>query len=159
MSEQLHQLAGRIRRALEELEVLVRRIEEGWRRAEQSADDYFIDSVALNLHGFYSGVERIFQLVATVIDGVKPEGQHWHRALLEQMATERAGIRPAVISASTRANLDEYRGFRHVVRNVYSFTFDPARMETLVLNVRSVFEQIRAELLAFADFLDEQPSV
>jgi len=49
-----------------------------------------------------------------------PAGEHWHQLLLEQMASEIGGVRPAVISDATRQALDEYRGFRHVVRNVYT---------------------------------------
>lgn len=29
-----------------------------------SDQDIYLDSVALNLHGFYSGLERLFELVA-----------------------------------------------------------------------------------------------
>ena len=52
--------------------------------------------------------------------------------------------------------LDEYRGFRHVVRNVYAFRFDQAKVQKLVQEVPAVFSQVRAELLAFADFLEQQ---
>jgi hypothetical protein len=41
------------------------RIETGWQRVRQSSDDYYLDGVALNLPSFYSGLERIFELVAT----------------------------------------------------------------------------------------------
>lgn len=72
------------------------------------------------------------------------------------MSKEVTGIRPAVISQQTLKRLDEYRGFRHVVRNVYTFHFDEAKLEKLVMGVEGVFTQVRAEILAFADFLDAQ---
>lgn len=50
-------------------------------------DDYYLDSVALNLHGFYSGLERVFEKVASTIDGSVPSAANWHRELLNQMAT------------------------------------------------------------------------
>ena len=65
-------------------------------------------------------------------------------------------IRPAVISQQTLKRLDEYRGFRHVVRNVYTFHFDEAKLEKLVMGASDAFTQVRAEILAFADFLDAQ---
>jgi len=58
--EELGGLANRIRQELDELERVVNRIREGWDRARRSNDDFYLDAVALNLHGFYSGLERIF---------------------------------------------------------------------------------------------------
>ena len=64
MTEDLSQLAVRLRGELDELDRVVGRVNEGWRRAQGAADDYYLDGVALNLHGFYAGLERIFELVA-----------------------------------------------------------------------------------------------
>ena len=64
------------------------------------------------------------------------------------------GVRPAVISDSVRLGFDEYRGFRHVVRNVYTYKFDSARIDKLTEKAGPLFTRLRAELLAFADFLD-----
>ena len=115
-----------------ELRQLLRRVEEGWQRAEHSGDDYYLDGVALNLHGFYNGLERLFERTATVVDGSLPQGENWHQVLLKQMTREVTSVRPAVISERSYTLLDEYRDFRHVVRNVYTFKFDPAKMEGLV---------------------------
>jgi hypothetical protein len=115
-----------------------------------------LDGVALNLHGFYSGLERIFELIATTIDGVKPEGENWHQALLQQMTEDQSAIRPAVLSNQVKVELDVYRGFRHVVRNVYTYKFDPAKIKTLVENAPKLFSSLQAELVAFAEFLEQQ---
>jgi len=156
VKSQLHQLAERIRDELAELEQVQQRIEAGWHRVQSSNDDYYLDGVALNLHGFYSGLERIFELIVTRVDSTKPTGENWHQALLVQMTTEAPGVRPAVISTLTHSQLDEYRGFRHIVRNVYTFKFDPAKIEKLVMNVQVTLAQVRAELLAFAEFLEQR---
>lgn len=156
MNDKLLQLAARIRDELLDLERVVGRVTEGWRRAQRSADDYYLDGVALNLHGFYAGLERIFELVATTVDRTKPEGENWHQALLLQMATEKPAVRPAVISESACRQLDEYRGFRHVVRNVYTFKFDPTKVGKLVDGAPRLFAQTRAELEAFAGFLEQR---
>ncbi len=134
------------------------RIDEGWQRAQSSADDYYVDSVALNLHGFYSGLERIFAMIATAVDMNLPEGNQWHYQLLQQMTQEIPGVRPAVISEETCALLDEYRGFRHVVRNVYALELDPNRIEPLVEKIPVLFAQVKAELLAMAALLEQQAS-
>jgi len=83
-------------------------------------------------------------------------GANWHQTLLRQMAVEIPRVRPAVISSGSYELLDEYRGFRHVVRNVYTFHFDPARIKRLVEQAPVVFNRVRPELVAFADFLREQ---
>ena len=112
--------------------------------------------MALSLHGFYAGLERLFELTATTIDGSLPQDANWHQVLLHQMAVEVSLVRPAVISEETRDALDEYRGFRHIVRHVYTFTFDPVKVRRLVEAVPAVFAQVRLELLAFAGFLEKR---
>jgi len=50
MSERLERLAERIFDELKDLERVVGRVQEGWRRTQQSDDDLYLDGVALNLH-------------------------------------------------------------------------------------------------------------
>jgi hypothetical protein len=156
VSERLPRLAERIRGELTDVDQVIKRAQEGLHRARRSHDDYYLDDVALNLHSFYAGLERLFQLIATVIDGSLPQGANWHQVLLQQMATEVPCTLPAVISEATRDALDEYRGFRHIVRHVYTFKFDPVRMQRLVEGVPAAFAQACVELSAFADFLEER---
>lgn len=156
MNKRLLNLAQRISDELGELERIIERAQEGWRRSQQLSDDLYLDGVALNLHSFYSGLERLFELIATGIDGILPQGANWHRVLLEQMASEVPRARPAVISEITCEALDEYRGFRHIVRHVYTFQFDAVRVQRLVEGAPTVFAQVRSELLAFANFLRQR---
>jgi hypothetical protein len=156
VSDRLFRLADRIRDECQHLARVVDRAQEGWSRAEKSTDDLYLDGVALNLHGFYAGLERLFEIIAATVDGDVPRGENWHQMLLEQMASEIGGVRPAVISDETRRILDEYRGFRHVVRNVYTFRFDPVKIQRLVDDAPRAFSQARAELLAFASFIEQQ---
>jgi len=155
VSNRLLNLSERIRSEVVDLESVIDRIKEGWQRSKRSGDDYYLDSVALNLHGFYSGLERIFELIASSVDSRKPNDKEWHKTLLYQMAQEVPQVRPAVISEKSRNRLDEFRGFRHVVRNVYTFKFDPEKVEKLATEVPGLFADIIPELLAFADFLQE----
>ena len=128
---------------------------EGYQRARRTHDDYYLDGVALNLHGFYSGLERIFEQIAGTLDDSLPQGENWHQLLLFQMAEELAGVRPAVISKEICWQLDEYRGFRHIERNVYTYHFDPDRIEKLVVATPGLFISVKQELLAFASFLEQ----
>jgi hypothetical protein len=153
--EELAKLAERIRQELGEISRVVTRTSEGWDRARRSNDDYYLDSVALNLHGFYSGFERLFTQIAEVVEGDLPHGESWHQLLLRRMMTEVPRIRPAVISKETGVKLYDYLGFCHVVRNGYAYKFDPDKLEKLVRSVPDLFAQLKAELLAFAVFLEQ----
>lgn len=50
MNDDLSRLADRIRDNLFEIETVLERINEGWQRYSSTSDDYYLDSVALNLH-------------------------------------------------------------------------------------------------------------
>jgi hypothetical protein len=153
--EIVKELVERINQELGEIPRVLARMNESWELFRRSNDDHFIDAVALNLHGFYLGIERILTHVAETIDGNLPRGENWHLVLLEQMMTEVPKVRPAVISTKTVMKLDEYRRFRHVVRNVYTYNLDPAKVEKLVSSAPELFAQIKAELRAFARFLEQ----
>ncbi len=51
-----------------------------------------------------------------------------------------------MISKTTQRMLDEYRGFRHVVRNVYASVLSEERLKALVDGLLSCFTRFREEL-------------
>jgi len=155
MKTEFAALAARIREALFDLERVVKRAELLIRKAQQSQDDGYMDGVALNLHGFYAGVEHIFKDIARNLDRTLPEGPDWHQDLLLQMASEISSLRPPVIASETRYGLDEYRGFRHVVRNVYTFNINPARLMQLTQSLQECYRTLSHDLNQFCEFLDE----
>ena len=150
-----HAVAGRIRQELTALETVAARAGGAWAEVTEGPGGYHVDAAALNLHGFYAGLERVFLIVAERIDGSVPSGAAWHQELLRQMAVDLPYIRPAVISEQLAAELDRYRGFRHVVRNAYAYVLDARRVGELVEGLPSALARLRAELITFADVLDE----
>ena len=148
-------VAGRIKQELAALEAVAARAGGAWAAATLSPDDYYVDAAALNLHGFYAGLERVFLIVAERIDKSVPSDASWHQELLRQMAAELPDTRPAVISEQLATQLDRYRGFRHVVRNVYAYVLDPRRVGELVEGLPPTLKRLRAELTGFAEALDE----
>jgi hypothetical protein len=109
--------------------------------------------VALNLHSFYSALERIFELIALELDGGTLGGESWHTELLRQMSLDVPDVRPAVLQPDSAARPDEYRKFRHRIRNIYATNLDPDRMGLLVVGLPALWQEIRQELAAFAAFL------
>lgn len=150
-------LANRIREEMVDLEQIVSRAESAIKaaRGRPQDKDFYVDSAALSLHDIYAGLERVFQQIAATVDNSVPSGKDWHRDLLRQMSAEIPDLRPAVLSDDSVSALDEYLRFRHVVRNVYAFSFDPEQIERLVKHVRTAFMQTRGELLVFANFLEQ----
>ena len=150
-------VAARLRTELPSLEQLVARANTALERAARQPQDqdYFLAAAALDLHGFYTGLERLFELIAEDVDRAHPGGSHWHRDLLAQMALEIERVRPGVLAPETSAALTDYLDFRHIVRNVYTFNLRPERVAELVRDLRPTFELVRRDLTAFARFLED----
>lgn len=148
-------LARRIRDELVELERVVNRSQNAWKTFDDDPQQvYAIDAVALNLHGFYSGLERILENVAIQIDGELPKGQSWHKELLHQMSDDIPDVRPPVFSKQFIPQIDEFLRFRHLVRNLYADYLEPNRVGKLVVLLTTVWPQLQNELNSFATFLE-----
>lgn len=150
------ELAERFRGELEDIDQIVQRTLHAWERVQTSTSDQdiYLDAVALNLHSFYSGLERLFELVARHLDRNLPSSETWHRDLLQAMAHDVPNVRPALIDPDSANALDEFRRFRHLVRNVYTINLIPAKMAGLLQVLPKRWSLLRDELLAFANFLD-----
>lgn len=150
-------LQRRIEEEIAEVERSVATALRHWHSAETSASDQeaYVNSVALNLHSFYTGLERIFELVAAELDESTPRGSSWHQELLRQMALDLGEARPPVISRDTANRLDEYRKFRHRVRSLYAAHLDPDRMRDLVRTLPEVWRQARQDIEQFLAYLDQ----
>jgi hypothetical protein len=121
MIPSFRELIERLRGEIHELDNVVERALRGWPKAQNPSpeQEFFLDSVALNLHGFYAGVERLFELIGRRIDQKVPSGEAWHRDLLRQMSQDLPDVRPAMISQESAVALDKFRRFRHLVQNIY----------------------------------------
>jgi hypothetical protein len=154
MSARLQVLAEYLRSQLPDLNRAVERAIALHAKAVRQGDVDYLDGVALNLHSFYMGVEEIFTRIARDVDESLPDGAQWHIVLLSQMTLSIPALRPQVISSETRHRLDEYRGFRHVVRNIYTFNLVPSKINELVANLPSCQERFVSDIEAFCVFLD-----
>ena len=148
-------LISRIESELQNLDLLKEKIFRGWEKCLISSDSFYLDSVALNLHGYYSALERIFVIIARTFNGGIPNGTFWYHELRVQMETAIKKIRPAVITDDLCQKLDEYRAFRHIVRNVYSFSFSAARIEPLVSHLSELSKQLDFEIRKFLKIIEE----
>lgn len=104
-----------------------------------------VTALATVLHSFYNGIEKIFVIIGKEIDGKIPSGIKWHRDLLIQMNYSNAR-REWRLSNERMLSLNEYLGFRHFFRHVYSFQLSWDKLEGLSRNMISVWDQIKSEL-------------
>ena len=88
------------------------------------------------------------------IDGELPNGPTWHKDLLWLMTKDKPDVRPAIISRDVAMALDDFRRFRHIVRNVYTMSLVPEKMSPLTSALERLWPILRAELSAFADFVE-----
>lgn len=120
-----------------------------------STDAYeaYIDSIAHNLENFYLAVEEIFKMICVVTEEGLPEGERWHSILLRNMAKEIKGVRPPVITMETYEMLDDYRKFRHLARNIYTFNIVPEKVIILAKTVNKAFKGLESDAKRFAMFM------
>lgn len=140
------QTRAHITREIRQIDQLLQEYDGLLQMAKQKEPE-LIEVTALGavLHSFYTGVENIFQTVATRVDEHVPSGDQWHREILGQMVRggERRG---SVISQSTRESLEGYLGFRHIYRHAYSFRLTWQQMRQLVYDLHEVWAGIRSEI-------------
>lgn len=146
-------LIGQIQQELVELENLVTNNQRLLDKIKATNDQDYVGTMALNLHSFYSGVERIFKQIAQTIDHSIPETADWHRQLLRQMTADIPDVRPSVIQQKTRMVLDEYCSFRHVVRNIYSINLKLERVQKLAEELPNCFQCLQLDLETFLDLI------
>ena len=119
---------------------------------QPNLSNIFYESQALKLHNFYTGCERIFQIVASELNGGLPSGYDLHRRLLTRMSTAQKQ-RPALLTRETAKKLEEYLAFRHVVRNIYGFELVAQRVEGLVQGYYLVWQQFGHDVQEFLHWL------
>jgi len=64
------------------------------------------------------------------------------------------GVRPAVISEDTFRSLDDYRAFRHLFRNIYTYRIEPKRIFELIDVLVGTWEMTKRDLEKFLVFLE-----
>lgn len=137
-------LAAEISNELENLSIL----EEQSASAPQGEDTFSLRARGSILHDFYSGIERVFVRIAEELNGGVPQGEQWHRQLVQDMCLEVPSVRPAVIDEEMVRSLGDFLRFRHVFRNVYGFALEEQRM-------RPLEEQLPVVLAAFRQQVGE----
>ena len=155
MRRELLDLRRRVQSELRNVQETAQRVLNAWERVSQFPEQqsYYIDSVALNLHSFYNGLERIFVVIARELDPTFPSGDRWHRDLLEQMGREISEKRPAILSERTGDLLDEFLAFRHLIRSLYAFELEAERLKYLLDRLPEALSSAKHDIESFCRLL------
>lgn len=105
--------------------------------------------LAMNLHGYYTALETLLERVARLLDDEVPSGPNWHMDLIEQMQTDVAALRPAVVPPEVALELHELRRFRHFFRNAYVLEFDSTRVRDHAKRLLRIHGPIASSLVQF----------
>lgn len=107
---------------------------------EVAAGDWgAVSAVSSGIHNIYNGIEDALLNIAKDVDDYVPTGGSAHQDILDQMAAEIAGIRPALLDAALYDALFELKGFRHLVRHKYGIDLKPERVIENLTRLRMVF--------------------
>lgn len=138
-----------VERQLTELEALRGR----WGDVEREAP--LLAYACVLLHGWYTGLESLFERIARTVDGHVPTGERSHRALLRQMTVELPGVRGPIIASALEGELAELLKFRHFFRHAYAVTLDPKKVRAEADRVSTHHAEVARALDAVEAFLTQ----
>ena len=96
-------------------------------------------AVSLGIHNVYNGIEDILLGIAKDVDGSVPTGATMHQDILDQMAADVSGIRPALLAERLYVALGELKGFRHLVRHRYGFDLKAEKVIENLHRLQDIF--------------------
>lgn len=96
--------------------------------------------VAALLHNFYNGVENILKQIFISEKISVPEGQSWHKDLLEK------AVKQGIISEECKSHLGQYLAFRHFFSHSYALDLYPAKMEPLIENSQKLYSIFKNDI-------------
>jgi hypothetical protein len=115
---------------------------------EKEPDIYQRAVIGYYLHNFYNACENIFVNIAkTFENSIDP--REWHKDILKRMKLNIEGIRPSIISESLYKILDDFRGFRHVFRHLYTFEIEWPKEKLLADKFETAVQQFKEEIMEF----------
>ena len=111
-----------------------------------------LEACAFELARLYNIFEKILERLCTEFENHFEKKGDYHERLLQRLALELPGIRPAFVPKEFVSSVRELKGFRHFVRHAYDIEFQEDRLKTLV----DLARQLAARLPAWTEEFDRQ---
>lgn len=108
-----------------------------------------LEACAYELSRFYNVVERMFERICEGFENHFEKRGDFHEKLIQRLALNLEGIRPAFIPKERMTDIRELKGFRHVMRHAYDLSLRADRLTEL----SGIAKRLAAELQVWcADF-------
>lgn len=110
-----------------------------------------LEASAHHLHRFYNAFEQMGLRLAKAFENHIDDDRGWHSTVLNRLALEIRGVRPAFLPEELRQPLNELRGFRHIFVHAYELNLDDARVRALLENAETVESALEEIITRFFD--------
>jgi len=101
-----------------------------------------LEACAYELNRFYNVLEKILERVCDAFENHLEKSGDYHEKLIQRLALNLDGIRPALIPRDRVIDIRELKGFRHIMRHAYDLKLRPDRLTELV----EIAERVAREL-------------
>lgn len=141
---------------MEEIHRLRNHNSRAWDRIEAGGDDVLdYGALAFTIHTIYGVIENYFLRISKFFENSLPQDS-WHKTLVERMALEIPGVRPALITDKTlKKRILELLRFRYKFRNLYGEDLRPEKTREVQENLTKVLEQFPAIHRAYTQKLNQ----
>lgn len=112
-----------------------------WGRIEAGADDVVdYGALAFTIHTLYGVLENYFLRISKFFENNLPT-DGWHKALVERMALDIEGLRPALLSdGEGKEDLLSVLKFRHKFCHLYGEDLDPEQTSRVQMHLTGFLE-------------------
>ena len=114
-----------------------------------SGTDPELEACAFQLSRLYNVVEQMALRIAKAFENNIDDEHGWQMELLRRLSLEIPGVRPALLSPELLSDLQDLRGFRHVVRHAYDLTLKKEKMAPLLDAAQRTAQRLPASCESF----------
>ena len=90
-----------------------------------------LEACAYQLSRFYNALERMLERICEGFENRFERRGDFHEKLIQRLALDLEGIRPAFLPQNRLAEVRELKGFRHLMRHAYDLTLREERLAEL----------------------------
>jgi hypothetical protein len=119
-----------------------------------SGTDSEMEASAFQLSRLYNAIEQLALRIAKAFENNIDDEHGWHMELLRRLSIAIPNVRLPLISAELLPDLQELRGFRHVVRHAYDLTLRKDKLMDLLDVAERVAVRLPAACASFFDTVD-----
>ena len=91
-----------------------------------------LEACAYEMNRFYTVFERMLERICESFENHFEKSGNYHERLLQRLALDLPGLRPAFLPTEVLPELSELRRFRHLVRHAYDLKLRTDRLGELV---------------------------